>query len=328
MGDDRPISILVYVGLDLVGDALMKLPFLRALRAAYPRARITWLAGQGRTAYGGILAPLVAGLLDEIIEDAGIGRHWTELLGRPLAGRRFDLILDTQRRVATTLILRRIRHGRFVSAAAGWLFSDRRPPGGTAKPPGMVRQMLNLIEAASGQPARPDAPLALDPALVAEAERLLPAGAVYVGLAPGAGGRHKCWPLGNYLALAQEQVERGRVPVVFLGPHEQDWEGEVRSAVPAAVLPLDAASSPLLTIALARRLAVAVANDSGTGHMLAAAEVPLISLFGPTSPDKFAPLTPRLKIIQAQQFGAATMAAIPLGPVGEAVDGVLAGQSF
>ena len=41
-----PATICVYVGLDLVGDGLMKLPFLRALRAAYPQARITWLAGK------------------------------------------------------------------------------------------------------------------------------------------------------------------------------------------------------------------------------------------------------------------------------------------
>jgi len=42
-----PSSILVYVGLDLMGDALMKMPFVRALRETYPKARITWLAGKG-----------------------------------------------------------------------------------------------------------------------------------------------------------------------------------------------------------------------------------------------------------------------------------------
>jgi ADP-heptose:LPS heptosyltransferase len=323
---DQSYSILVYVGLDLVGDALMKLPFLRALRAAYPEARITWLAGQGKTAYAGLLSPLVAGLVDEIIEDAGIGNRWGELLHRPLPRRRFDLILDTQRRVMTTLIVKRIRHRCFVSAAAGWLFADRRPPGGTRKPPGMVRQMLNLIEAASGQPARPSAPLRLAPALAEEAERRLPPGAVYVGLAPGAGGRHKCWPLDNFLALARRQVQCGRTPVVFLGPQEADWEPVVRDALPQALLPLDATSSPLLTIALGRRLSAAVANDSGPGHMLAAAEVPLVSLFGPTSPEKFAPMTNRLTVIRAQTFGADSMDAIPLDTVSQAVDRLLGQQ--
>jgi len=87
---------------------MMKLPFIRALRQAFPRARITWLAGKGRTAFAGTMAPLVRGLIDEVIEDIPIGISLTELIGRPLPDRFFDLIIDTQRRFLTTLILRRI----------------------------------------------------------------------------------------------------------------------------------------------------------------------------------------------------------------------------
>lgn len=43
-----PASVLVYVGIDAVGDGLIKLPFVRSLRAAFPAARITWLAGKGQ----------------------------------------------------------------------------------------------------------------------------------------------------------------------------------------------------------------------------------------------------------------------------------------
>ena len=39
------------------------------------------------------------------------------------------------------------------------------------------------------------------------------------------------------------------------------------------------AASPLLTIALGQRLAAAVANDSGAGHLLAASGCPIVSLF-------------------------------------------------
>ena len=37
--------------------------------------------------------------------------------------------------------------------------------------------------------------MTIDPALDQAVAELLPAGPVYVGLAPGAGGRPKCWPL-------------------------------------------------------------------------------------------------------------------------------------
>lgn len=323
---EQPRSILVYVGLDYVGDGLMKLPFVRALRAAYPDARITWLAGKGKTVYGGVLAPVVAGLVDEVIQEAKIGSRWWELLRRPLASRSFDLVIDTQRRVLTTLILKRIRHRTFISGAANFLFSDRKPGRNRVKPPAMIRQMLDLVELATGQPVLAGAPLSIDESTAREAERRLPDGAVYVGMAPGAGGKHKCWPLENFIALAMRQSKAGRVPVIFLGPDERHWEDEVRDALPGAVLPLEHGSSPLLTIALGRRLNVAIANDSGAGHMLAAAETPLISLFGPTRPDKFAPVTPNLTVIRAQDFGADSMDAIPLSAVSDAVDRVLAAE--
>jgi len=68
-----PQTILVYVGLDLVGDGLLKLPFVRVLRANWPTAKITWCAGKGSSVYAGSLRPLVAGLIDETLENAGFG---------------------------------------------------------------------------------------------------------------------------------------------------------------------------------------------------------------------------------------------------------------
>ena len=113
------------------------------------------------------------------------------------------------------------------------------------------------------------------------------------------------------------------MPVVFLGPGEREWDERIRSELPEAILPLSSDSSPALTIALGRLLGAAVANDSGAGHLLAAAEVPLFLLFGPTPPEKFAPFTPRLTIIRAQNFGGSVMQAIPVDAVDESVSAVL-----
>jgi hypothetical protein len=49
--------------------------------------------------------------------------------------------------------------------------------------------------------------------------------------------------------------------------------------------------------------------------MLAAADIRLVSLFGPTDPAKFAPWCARDTILRAQDYGAASMDAIPLAPV-------------
>jgi ADP-heptose:LPS heptosyltransferase len=118
---------------------------------------------------------------------------------------------------------------------------------------------------------------------------------------------------------------------VILGPDERDWIDELRAALPEARFPLqdvriDAAlaASPLYTLAVGQRLTAAVANDSGTGHLLAASGCALISLFGPTAATKFAPAARRLAIVEAQTFGGSDMTAIPLGAVIDAVEGCLA----
>ncbi len=234
------------------------------------------------------------------------------------------------RRLLTTLIVRRIRHRVFVSGSAGYRLSDRRPPARARKPASMIGQMLQLIEAAGGRPGRDQAALRLDPALRDAAARLMPPGeGPYVGLAPGAGGRHKRWPLERFIAVAAAQQERGRRPVFFLGPDEAEMASAVRAALPDASLPLQAAAAegleitPMLTIALAEGLAAAVANDSGAGHMLAAADRPLVSLFGPTSPEKFAPSTGRLAVLTAQSYGGSQMTAIPMAAVADALEGLL-----
>ena len=193
-----------------------------------------------------------------------------------------------------------------------------------------MRDLLALATGGEPEPGAPPKP-APDDRFAAAAAQALPAGPAYVGIAPGAGGRQKCWPLANFIAVARAQVGRGRVPVFILGPGEEEWIAPLVEAVPEALFPASDGSggkgisrSVLFTIAVASRLAAAVANDSGAGHMIAAADAPLVSLFGPTPPEKFAPTATRLAVLQAQDYGGGDMAAIPVGAVTEAVDKMLA----
>jgi ADP-heptose:LPS heptosyltransferase len=304
----------VYVDLDLVGDALIKLPFVRALRHAYAHAELIWIAGRGHSAFAHELTPLTAGLLDRVIEQCGVGAGLRAALGPPP----LDVLIDTQSHVGTTLALRALWPRRFVTAAAGYWLSDVRPPRTYRKPQRLIRRLLDLAEFASGQPAvAGDAPT-LPPVAVTRAAALLPPGPCYVAQVIGAGGRHKAWPLEHHVALAESLAAAGRVPVLILGPAEPDCAAPLAARLPMARFPLQEAEGTGgvdLTIALGARCAAAVAADCGGGHMMAASGVPLVSLFGPTDPAKFAPWTARLTILRAQDFGGGEMAAIPVAAV-------------
>jgi hypothetical protein len=53
----------------------------------------------------------------------------------------------------------------------------------------------------------------------------------------------------------------------------------------------------------------------------------MVSLFGPTPPEKFAPAAPILQIVRAQDFGAEAMEMIPTEAVAAALDRLLAATS-
>lgn len=323
-------TVLIYSMGEVIGDGLIKLPFIAGLRAAFPDARITWCAAKGESVYDGPLKRVVAGYIDEIVKDGVTGAAALDVLPwvRPLGGRTFDLVIDTQENLRRSLVARRAvssRGGRFVSAA----MQARKPDW----PPAVVDRLARLLALAT------DGRGALRPLVLTEADAtaaamaLLPDGPVYVGLAPGAGGQEKRWPLESYLDLARAQQAARRTPVFFFGPDEAADAAISRAAVPGALFPEadrtdghPGVKGPILAIALAGRLAAAVANDAGPGHMLAAGGAPLLSLqLNRRKAVKFKPAAQRLEMLCAEDYGEG-MAALPLDAVRAALDTLIAGE--
>ena len=78
---------------------------------------------------------------------------------------------------------------------------------------------------------------------------------------------------------------------------------------------------PALAMALGHQVDVAIANCSGIGHILAAGGARMVSLYGPTQPNKYAPYTPTLIALRAQDFGASgNIENIPMQAVSAAID--------
>ncbi|UAL12854.1 glycosyltransferase family 9 protein [Caulobacter segnis] len=326
-------TVLIYSMGEVIGDGLIKLPFIAGLRAAFPEARISWCAAKGETVYAGPLKGVVAGYVDEVILEGRNGAAPLDSLPwvKPFDGRRFDLVIDTQENLRRSGVARRgaakKQDGvRFVSAAKHARDQDW--------PVAVTDRLARLLALATDGRAAP-MPLALThPDALKAAEVLLPAGPTYVGLAPGAGGQDKRWPLENYLALARDIVANGWTPVFFFGPDEAEDAAVVAREIPQALQPernrtdgFSGVKGSLLVIALAGRLAAGVANDAGPGHMLAAGGAPLLSLQQDRRKSvKFRPAAQRLEMLVAEDYGSG-MGALPVDAAWSALQKLVSGAS-
>lgn len=321
-------TVLIYSMGEVIGDGLIKLPFIAGLRAAFPDARISWCAAKAQTVYAGPLKSVVAGYIDELILEGPNGGQALDMLpwNKPFGGRQFDLVIDTQEHVGRSGVAKRGVGGRFVSAAQQARGKDW-PVAVTDR----LAQLLSLATDGQGAPR----PLALaHPDALQAAQALLPAGPTYVGLAPGAGGQDKRWPLENYLALARRIAANGWTPVFLFGPDEAEDAAVAARDIPQALQPerhrtdgFTAVKGPLLVIALAGRLAAGVANDAGPGHMLAAGGAPLLSLQQDRRKAvKFRPAAQRLEMLVAEDYGSG-MSALPVDAAWSALQKLVSGAA-
>jgi ADP-heptose:LPS heptosyltransferase len=319
-------KILIFSHGELIGDGMMKLPFLKAVRAAFPKATITWMAGRHPTIFNSALRELTAPYIDEVIDHTQLGDSLRDVYSKPwqqfLGARRFDYIFDTEHKRIPTWMLKRIPHGCFISASHSWFFADKKPPRGYKRPLMLRDRLLDLLEVATGVKPVVDVDMHIPAAWLAQADALyntVGRDKPFVLLAPGAGGRFKCWPLENFIALAQKLESAGMQPLFILGPAEREWQATIQAAMPRAFFPLQMsqASSVYLTIALAAQANLCIANDGGVGHILASSNTPTISMWGPTDPLKSTPNGNNVHVVTAQEFGGNTMAAIPVDAIFE-----------
>ncbi len=290
MFNSKPTSIFLHLneqGSLCLGDSIIHLPFVRSLRAWAPEANITVFPRRGGVK---LLDPIYGAYITTAVDELPCAEK----------GEKFDWVFDlVGENISTARRLRRVAQKRFFSTAArGWFHFPELP---LYHGKHVVRRHLRLLKQATGFSLGSFWPWSLPPVYLQRAAELLPDGPRYIGIAPGAGdsGRDKRWPIDRYVALANELASDGFAPVLFLGPDEAGWESNFDS-VPCVRFPeeenrarRDAVGGPSLVVALATRLVASVTNCCGSGHMFALGSEPVVSLFGPTSYEKFAPFCRR-----------------------------------
>lgn len=108
-------------------------------------------------------------------------------------------------------------------------------------------------------------------------------------IGPGANWEKKIWPAERY-ALAATELSGGFDALVLLGNKADNQQAElVAGRVRLPCVNLCGRTTLLQAGAVMERMTLFLGNDSGLGHIAAAAGVPSFTLFGPGSPERYHP---------------------------------------
>jgi heptosyltransferase-2 len=295
--DPTEIQELVVRAPNWLGDSIMALPTLRALRAGVPHGRIT------------LVGPWAELFRDQAVADQVVTYPRSLLrrlaFTRSLRARGPDTSLLLPNSFESALVAwrwgARYRIG-FATDGRSWLLTHPVPPPRPRHH--QVDEYLKLLEVFNIRLVETAPIWNLTPGVedTAVAELLRAAGIAegtsLVGLHLGAAfGPSKLWPLERWASLAAELERNGLTPVLLGSPAESEAASEVLKRGPTPLASLVGRDTPALLPRLLSRLTLLVSGDTGVAQLAAALDVAVVVLFGPTDPRLTAPRGRRVRAI-------------------------------
>ncbi|WP_433801477.1 glycosyltransferase family 9 protein [Actinomycetospora sp. CA-084318] len=293
--DWTAMARILVVRPDNVGDVIMTVPALRALRAAAPQARLDLLASPA----GAAAAPLIPELDDVVVASVSWQRLPAVAVGEDpdpdaelvaaLAARDYDaavvLTSFSQSPWPAAALCRRAGIGVRVGTSKefggdGLTHWVPAPPDGGHQ----VDRALAVL-AAVGVPSR-----GADLAVTVPAPGPRPAGR-YVVVAPGASCPSRRWSPERFATTGRGLAARGWTVVVTGTAKEADLVDRAAAGVPGVVRMTGELDLPGLAALVAGADAVVV-NNSGGAHLADAVGTPVVELFAGTEEvGQYAPRT-------------------------------------
>lgn len=285
-----------------IGDVVMEMPVLDALRSALPQAHIT---------------ALVASPADDLLEGApsvdevvsirrwGLSHRWDDgdeaaraAIAGWLDGSDFDLFLDVHHaatavgRVVWSRGVRSLESDEDAEAAAVRRGSDA------------VTAIAEAVRSGWGlrvqEGALPDLHLADEDHRFASVflSRRGIDGAAPVAVSPAASLPIKRWPADRFAATLDSLVEEtGSSVLLFSGVHDAEADRIARATRYPERLVRVQALHLRKAAALLSRCALFLSNDTGLMHVAAAVGTPTVAVFGPTCPSIYRPRVPHVVAI-------------------------------
>ena len=263
---------------DRMGDLVLTLPAVHALRTTYPAARLVLMVAPAQLP----LARMIEGV-DEVLE----AERRTEGLRRQFERIGSDLVVCVSRRAGPAWaafragVPHRVGSGRrlYSPLYERRVMESRR---GGARHEAEYALSFAHRAGATGGVAR--FPLAIPDEAMAGIDAWLASRRVpdrFVVLHPGSGGSCPVWPATHYGQLAARLHAEGVPVVLSIGPLDGTVRQELEQTTPAArVLPCFDAGFPLLP-GLLRRATLLIGNSTGPLHLAAALGTPTLALHAP-----------------------------------------------
>jgi ADP-heptose:LPS heptosyltransferase len=312
-GTATPRRILL-LRLERIGDLVMVIDAIAMVRAMAPGAAIDLVVGSWNRQLAGMI-PAVSSI-EELdvpwLARGGRAVSWRALIARAKAWRskRYDLAINFEPDIRSNLLLAfsgAHRRVGFLSGGGGSALTDAIAP----DPCAHIAENAKTLVAHALAPVAPGAPIAQasqrliipDHARRKAAELVgTPTdNAPLVGIQPATGRRIKEWDPARFAEVGAGIARSRGASVVLIGsaddkPVLDTVRGAWPPGVPLTELPPDV--DLVVLAAVLERLSLFITGDTGPMHLAAAVGTPVLAIFGPSLPTRYAPLSERSRIVR------------------------------
>jgi lipopolysaccharide heptosyltransferase II len=302
---------VLLIRLRLIGDVVLSTPVIRALRRAFPEARLTYLVERDS-------APVVSGHpdLDEVIvaeRTRGAARILDDLrLAWRLRRERFDVVIDMHGGPRSSWLTFATGAGQRIGydmPGRQWMYTRTVPRARELRPRHSVVNQWDLLDAVEGWPGHQPDPLrdavamVLDPAADDRiAGRLRSAGVSdddqLIVIHVSASNPFRRWPEPAFAQVVAGLVAASPHRRVVLSSGPSDRQAADRIVTASRALLPEAARAQVLEFgefnlaelrALVARSRLFVGGDTGPLHVAATTATPIVAIYGPTLPARSTP---------------------------------------
>jgi lipopolysaccharide heptosyltransferase II len=331
--DSRAPARVLVVRLERIGDLLMAFDALADLRSQLPAAHIDLVVGSWNTGLA-----LAMGVADQVetldapwMVRGGVARStWRQVVAHALGWRerRYDLAINFEPDIRSNLLLAlsgaRRRVG-FFTGGGGAVLTHATPYEPTAHTRDNARRLVQValtgypadantpqclephpspgLENAPGEPSDVTTRLGIPEAARDAARRILGAAwdSTCIGIHASGGRPIKQWHLDRFAEVATSLARSHDATIVLTGiEDDRTMVRAVRDAIPGDVRVVDVSGQPSLLelAAIIERLALLVTGDTGPMHLAAAVGTPVVAVFGPSDPARYAPSTANARVVR------------------------------